>query len=224
MEEELEGTDRDNPTTLTRSQRIMIRISVVQTILAVAAMFTGAIALWAALNEADAVRKQQQAAAWPFVESTFFNSSLPGSETFQLKLINKGLGPAKIKYAVAELGGEVKRDWWDLIGEAANVDIASGEGLLLSNAPANSRVLAPNETLEMITVDRFAKATTSTGETKYDHVELLQRLRAGVGASSFRLQVCYCSVFEDCWMLDRGTKVTTEEVDSCPVQPEGVVY
>lgn len=53
-----------------RMERLALRISVVQTALAVMGFFIGSIALYAALNEADAVRKQQQASVWPYPLST----------------------------------------------------------------------------------------------------------------------------------------------------------
>lgn len=46
---------------LTKSERTFVRIALLQTVLAVAGIVTGAIALYAGPTEADAARKQLEA-------------------------------------------------------------------------------------------------------------------------------------------------------------------
>ncbi|MEO1029724.1 MAG: hypothetical protein AAFX02_11790, partial [Pseudomonadota bacterium] len=79
-----------------------------------------------ALNEADAVRKQQQAAAWPFVYASTVNNNLPGDESFSVDVANKGLGPAKIVSAVVLINDEPVANWWDAVAAAASVDQEAG--------------------------------------------------------------------------------------------------
>ena len=60
--------DEPKTTQLTHAERIFVRVALLQTALAVIGIFTGAVALYAALTEADASRKQLQASVWPYVE------------------------------------------------------------------------------------------------------------------------------------------------------------
>ena len=73
---------------LTKAKQIPVKISILQTILAVIALFTGAVALWAALDESDAVRKQQQAAVWPHLQLSVASINYPREEslTFSIKV------------------------------------------------------------------------------------------------------------------------------------------
>ena len=209
---------------MTKAERLMVRISFVQTILAVAAMFTGAIALWAALNEADAVRKQQQAAAWPFVDASTVNYNLPGQESFTLDISNKGLGPARIVSAYASIDGEPAETWWTLIAIAAGVDLEAGEQIGINNAPIVGRVISPGERISIVGLDQYSTVTNAEGEQILDYQALLAKFRQGANDRSFGFTICYCSVFDDCWQLDRGEGPNPKEVDVCPAQPEGVIY
>ena len=60
MEQEREQ-EQEEMQRLSRIERMTLRMSVIQTVLAVTGFCVALIALYAALNEADAVRKQQQA-------------------------------------------------------------------------------------------------------------------------------------------------------------------
>src|SRR5215510_1732392 len=90
---------------LTPAERIFVRISVMQTALAVIGIFTGAVALYATLNESDAVRKQLDASVWPHVETgsdlytkeaVARHEEFHGSEgpLFRFTVLNSGIGPA----------------------------------------------------------------------------------------------------------------------------------
>ena len=82
---------------LSRSDRIALRISVAQTALAVVGFLVGLIALYAALNEADAVRKQQQASVWPYLDLAVSNNNVIDNEFTTIAVANKGIGPARIR-------------------------------------------------------------------------------------------------------------------------------
>ena len=52
---------------LTNSERVFVRLTFWQTVLSLAGVFIGTVALYAALTESAAVRQQTAAAVWPFV-------------------------------------------------------------------------------------------------------------------------------------------------------------
>ncbi len=184
---------------MTRAERIFVRISILQTVLAVAGMFTGAIALYAALNEADAVRKQQQAAVWPSVGVTQINYGSPGEERFVINVSNKGIGPARIIAAEVTVDGEPVSSWREVLRT-----FADGEPFAMSNYRIGGSVLAPGEEVTAVAV-----------ELKYSSDEILSGFRELASSGRANLKICYCSVFDDCWRLDALTE-TTEPVEQCP--------
>ncbi len=186
---------------LTRAERIFVRISVLQTILAVVGMFTGAVALYAALNEADAVRKQQQASVWPHIRVSDMNFGVPGEERFQLTVSNRGIGPAQIRSVEATIDGAVQTSWYDIVKMTAEK-----EQFGISNAPVAGIVLAPNEDITAVSVE-VPSASKKTVEAFRD---LIRSGRAN-------MKVCYCSVFDECWILD-ALASETSPIAACPLQ------
>lgn len=183
---------------LTRAERIFVRISILQTILAVAGVFTGAVALYAALSEADAVRKQQQAAVWPYVRMRDMNFGTPGEERIDIVVGNRGIGPARIKNVSMMIDGQPYFSWYDVLdplAERANYSI--------SNYPILGEVLSPDEDITIVSVD-----------AKYASLDLVTSFRELIRSGRANMQICYCSVFEDCWELD-ALKNATEPIAEC---------
>ena len=80
-------------------------------VLAVAGLFTGAVALYAALTESDAVRRQAAAAVWPYVQLLSWDSIAPGEEFFRISMTNSGVGPARIEAVRLKLEGATATTW-----------------------------------------------------------------------------------------------------------------
>ena len=186
---------------LTRAERIFVRISILQTILAVAGMFTGAVALYAALSEADAVRKQQQASVWPYIGVTDANIGIEGQERFEIIVSNKGIGPARIRSVAAEIDGEEVTSWYDVVE-----GLAEGAEYGISNFPLSREVLASNESVRAMSI-----------EVRYAPRKLVIAFRDLIRSGRANMTLCYCSVFDDCWSLD-ALNNTTVETDGCPEQ------
>ena len=203
---------------LTRAERIAMRMSMAQTILAVIGFVVGAIALYAALDEADAVRKQQQASVWPFVEVTLSNNNVEGDEFIAIGVENKGIGPARIRNVAVFLDDKPRSDWWDLIKTSA----ALGEQpLYLTNEDLYGKVVAAGEEILLVRMD---KSSVEPQDGEVDHHELLRRFRTVFGEGRFRMEACYCSVFDDCWLLNTDKYGEPERVAACAPQAEGVSF
>ena len=108
-----------------------------------------------------------------------------------------GVGPAKVRGMELELAGKAVRDWES--GVAGLVEEASpefGRNFIIG------RVLTPGESVTLVqTHDRA----------------LVQAFRKAVAASGTGLRVCYCSIFDDCWLRDsRDEAADPEPVEACP--------
>ncbi|MEO1014990.1 MAG: hypothetical protein AAFX08_07355 [Pseudomonadota bacterium] len=188
----------ENSSELTRAERIFVRISVVQTILAVTGFLVGVIALFAALNEADAVRKQQMASVWPHVVIRDINYGIAGEERFKVVVGNRGIGPARIMSATVLIDDEPIDSWADIVRP-----LAEDGNFRFSNVRVSGSVLSPAEDIIAFAVD-----------AKYTSKQLVDAVQELTQSRRVNVVICYCSVFDDCFMLD-GLAEATVPVDAC---------
>ena len=169
-----------------------MRMSVAQTGLAVVGFLVGLIALYAALNEADAVRKQQQASVWPHLRVRDLNIGVSGQERFDIIVGNRGIGPAIVKDVRAFVDGEEMTSWYDIVSL-----VADGEARAISHEPVVGAVIAPNEDITMVLV-----------EAKYASLEATTAFRELIRSGRANMTICYCSVFDDCRRIDARSNET----------------
>ncbi|GAA4814230.1 hypothetical protein GCM10011365_04060 [Marinicella pacifica] len=178
-----------------------LKLASIQTILSVAAVFTGAIALYAALTESHAVRKQTAASVWPYVQTVINDTNTSESAYIKISLNNVGVGPAKMQGVLLHYKGEFMRDWDSFVRQ---LDDNAELGVTYGKSDVNDRVLAPEESLVIF----------QTSERK-----LVQRLQDTIYQGELGLSYCYCSIFDDCWLKplpdSEGTQ-KIESIDQCP--------
>lgn len=197
-------TDKKSDRTLTYAERIFVRISVLQTVLALAGIFTGAVALYAALNEADAVRKQQEASVWPRVEfERSFHGGM-GKDEIQLVVRNVGIGPAEIRSARATLDGAPVTSSRDIVQALTENKMYFG----LNSALAPD-VLRPGDDAH------FFQAEESLNRENGITAPIAEPLRAAYDSGRLVFEICYCSVFERCWMK-ASNKARPTPTAACP--------
>lgn len=168
------------PDDLTKSERIFVRIALLQTVLAVAGIITGSVALYAGLTEADASRKQQEASVWPMLQMAISDYDPERQEAiFKVTARNAGIGPARIAAFRVAVNGEPQANW----DEAFTTLSGSHEGVLKSYF--SGRVISAGEEVQLVLargdIARIAldKVFDKTARLEWD--------------------VCYCSVFDECW-------------------------
>jgi hypothetical protein len=184
------------------------RTLAVDIMLGIAAVSISAISLVVALSANRTQERLLAASNWPSLEFGTGNRSDDGSAVISLNLENNGVGPARIRSATISYA-----------------DAAQPNSTALLKACCIAGIAAPTETPPPITtitspIDGVLKAgdTISFLRVEHDAVptalwDLLNRERFKV-----RIEVCYCSILEDCWLLDsaRGA-ADPAPVESCPV-------
>ena len=118
-----EDIEEDAPpeTDLPGSERAFVRLTFWQTVLSLVGVFIAIVALYAALSESEATRKQTAAAVWPFVQLTISDHLSENRAEFSISLTNAGVGPARMRSMRVLLMGKPLRDWhhaMELIGES----------------------------------------------------------------------------------------------------------
>ena len=185
---------------MTRAERIFVRISVIQTILAVTGFFVALVALFAALNEADAVRKQQMASVWPHVTIRDYNYGSAGAERFNVVIGNRGIGPARIMVASLLLDDAIVGSWRELVAPFTEDNVSEAA---ISTVRISGAVLAPGEDIVA-----FGVSAQQTSPTLVTAVQSLAQ------SGRVNIEICYCSVFDDCFSLN-AVKETTTPVQKC---------
>lgn len=197
---------------LTPAERIFVRISVMQTALAVIGIFTGAVALYATLNESDAARKQLDASVWPNVETGnefWTKDAVSRREEFhgvegplyRVTVLNSGIGPARIASVQITVDGKPRQRWAQAI-EALIGPIHPSFG----SSTLGGRVIRAGETIYPITL---------MGEP----AERLTESLSGPADPNRRVvvRICYCSVFDQCWVTSsESQRAEPEHVEECP--------
>lgn len=183
-------------------ERTFLRLTFWQTILSLAGVFTGAVALYAALNESQAVRQQTAASVWPYVQLTIFDTSDGETASFALSLSNVGVGPARMQGAMVMHNGRAVSDWQsvtdEILSDGATLGIDYGKSAV------SRRVLAPGESLTAF-------------QTR--HKDLALGMQAATHSGALQVTYCYCSIFDDCWIKSSappGEDQPSQLINQCP--------
>jgi hypothetical protein len=201
MTEEQQPGDDTRQTAATNdfsgTERAFVRLTFWQTILSLVGVFIAVVALYAALAESDAARKQTAAAVWPFVQLTVHDHLSEDRAEFRISMTNAGVGPARMRSMRVTLDDTPLRDWHHamaLVGE---------EGIhRLGQSYVGRRVLIPGESVDMVmTEDRV----------------LVGKFLDSLARPGTSITYCYCSIFDTCWVVDSEKDLQTPDpVDTCP--------
>lgn len=151
--------------------------------IALSAVLLSVCGLFVSLYEASLIRRHHRASVWPHVAVTA--SLNPDAVRFFVQ--NTGIGPARIRAAVVSVDGETKVDWEDVI-----VGMLEEPGSVNAyQSLINGQVLPPNSPQE--TIFRLTMDSTSAAP------RVIPALRRAILDESLDIQVCYCSVYDECW-------------------------
>jgi hypothetical protein len=166
---------------------------------AVIASFIGLLALCVSGYTAYVQRQQVHAQVWPRVELTSSNYQGVG-----LTITNQGMGPAEIRGMKVMVDGKPVKRWYEVVESYGQ---GKGEGFLFRSL--NGSVMAPG-------TSRVLFEPVQSEDSKEMFMRFLRQKQ-----HAFSLEVCYCSVLQDCWVVyddllnqSRGQ----EQVDECPIK------
>lgn len=168
--------------------------------LAAPAFLISAAVAYFSFIQADATEKMQIATVWPHLNYATGNLDDSGKPVILLTVGNQGVGPAKVEGMEVSYQGKAYRDAESLIKACC---VAEGwESPFVITSRLNGMVLRPGEETNLIRLDP-ENATPQVFES-------LDANRFDV-----RVKACYCSVFEDCWVMDSQAR-ENEPVKACP--------
>ena len=163
-----------------------------ETITAISAVVIGVCAIAVSVYETTLVRQQLKGSVWPYVDLGYGFTE----DGFRYLMINNGVGPARVMHGVVRVDGQPVPDWgtfFDRLGIPVERYITS---------TVSGRALAPNVPFEILSL---AGAPAQALFMATERVTL---------------EVCYCSVYEDCWTRTLG--LDPVPVRSCAADPNSL--
>lgn len=147
--------------------------------LSIAVGLAAIVAVLVSLYQANLAQKQLRASAWPYISQG--NSYTPNNP-YHFVVSNQGIGPARIKSFRVLVDGRPVPTW----NAAVRTLTGEGEPALVYSFFGRGSVLVAGS-------DRSLLTLPSGGRAEKFWVEAQQRLHT---------QVCYCSVYDECWLAD----------------------
>lgn len=159
-------------------------------VVAFSAIFVSIATLFVYMYQARIMQDQLHTSVWPYVEWLYNNVD----NEFVISVENKGIGPAIIKDVTLKLDstevGSNSALFRKLLGHA---------DFSFVNSTVEGRVILPGEKVEMVHVFDSAAARAIDSLLLWNDSK-----------HTFKLEICYCSVYEDCWKTN-GTKAVVSD-------------
>jgi hypothetical protein len=173
-----------------------------ETIGSISAIVVGVAALYVSWDQGRVMREEVRASVWPAVQTEGYVDRQSGQLLIGLKLQNAGVGPARIERLTVRHEGDVVSDMNDLItrmppGAERSVQYSTG------------RIMAAGEVLNPFEL-RYPANSEVSG---LDAVDLMSSL-----SQDWTIDVCYCSVLDDCW-ISSDRHAGQREVERCDDVP-----
>src|SRR5690606_6742411 len=161
------------------------------------------ISLFVAVSANRTQERMLAASVWPSLIYATSNADPDGTHQVSFDVVNRGIGPARVRWAELRYQGTAIRDSRELL--AACCGVPADDALRVTTSGIQHRVIGAGEWSKLLAVPQPEAASAV-----YD---ALSRERRNVG-----LGPCYCAVVDDCWLLD-SKRDDPRPVKRCPAPP-----
>ncbi|MFD2166363.1 hypothetical protein ACFSJY_08790 [Thalassotalea euphylliae] len=168
-------------------------------IVGLSALAVSLVAVFVAIYSAYVDRTYARASVWPRLEIYRSYSDLAGK--FEYGVDNSGTGPAIINSVkISEDGKYIKR-WSELgIHKALKIPFIQSQ--------INGRIIPPQRTITPIKID-----SQNSADALRDFI--LKK------DGTVNIEICYCSIYEECWLTDRNNK--PKPVTQCDISEDDFI-
>jgi len=176
---------------------------------AVAAIFISVVSLAVAILHGRTMERMAEenarlvaANSWPFVQYGAGWTTTDGVTRVKMAVFNAGVGPAKIESAELTWKGVAYRGDREFLEACCGFDPAKG-------TPFDSD-LVPGMVIRAGAEIRFLEFSKPADPAVF------AALQQAVVSRDLQLNVCYCSIFDDCWQSDLTTlSLKPKQVEGC---------
>jgi hypothetical protein len=180
---------------------------------AFSALFISVVSLGVAIADGRIMEKMAEANArmvaansWPFLSYGAGTVTTNGVARINMHVANTGVGPAKIESAELTWKGAAYRSDLDFLKACCDLDSASAK--FVDSTILSNEVLSAGQSIEFLGLAQPASPAAFAA------------LQRAVVSHELQLNVCYCSIFDECWKSDLTTlSLKPEPVQAC-VQPK----
>jgi hypothetical protein len=142
------------------------------------------------------MQKQARAAVWPYISIGYSISDQGEKLGYTWQIDNDGVGPARIESVTMSLDGKPMHSW-DEVFRA----IFGNAAVPATYTQFDGKVIAPNTNRET-TIDAMRILTLEQAKVFYK------------AQDRFKMAICYCSVYDECWIANRQES-QVQPVDRC---------
>lgn len=151
-------------------------------IVSFSAIFVSIATLFVYIYQARIMQKQQHTSVLPYVEWLYSNAG----DEFLISVENKGIGPAFVKGLTMKLDDQPVGS-----NSALFKKLLGTTSFSFINSTVDGRVISPGEKIELVHVYDSAQANAIDSLLLWNN-----------SPHKFSLEICYCSVYNDCWTTD----------------------
>lgn len=166
-------------------------------LIAICAVITSVVALFVAWDQGRVMRAQQHGSVYPVLQVDGYVSKTEDRAAIGLRVSNTGVGPALIENVSIWRGTEKLAS---LIPYRERLPA----GKDISWTSMTGRSLAPNALVEPLSISWPRAAITDA-----------ELYSASSEWGELELEICYCSVFDRCWLARELGKTRAERVKRC---------
>ena len=166
------------------------------------AILLSVVSLFVAISANRTQERMLAASIWPSLLFNTSNTAPDGTPQLGIDLLNRGTGPARVRWLEMYYRDAPLADWRELLQRCCASSPAQVEEVYGISSGVQNRVLGADEWVRMLQIQP---------EDAPDAVwKALDQERQNV-----RMRACYCSVLDDCWIFD-SEREDPEPVARCP--------
>ncbi len=162
------------------------------------AILLSLVSLFVAISANRTQERMLAASIWPSLLFGTSNTAQDGSPQIGIDLLNRGTGPARVRWLEMYYEDVLLADWRDLLRRCCVSSPEQGDQVPGFTSGVQNRVLGANEWVGMLQIPR-----EGTPEPIWNALDEERQ--------NIRMRACYCSVLDDCWIFD------SEREDPAPV-------
>lgn len=167
-------------------------------------LLISAVSVFVAYSANRTQERMLAASVWPSLLFGTSDVAQDGSPQLSIDLLNRGVGPARVRWAEMLYDGKPVSSPSALLATCCGAKDMTPGASIVSSA-IQRRVIGADEWIQAMRV-----TPSSTSPAIYD---ALARSLPGVG-----MRLCYCSVLDECWLLD-SKRDEPEPVRDCKAAP-----
>lgn len=172
------------------------------------AVLVAFLALLTAMAQTRMAQETQKASVLPIIQINMGYESKTAPYTFEIKIANSGVGIAYIQRVRALINGKPIQDHKVFVDALMNGRMRGNA--VLSEGNAAGFLPAGNS----ITPWSYSWGNSINGRSE---INAYLRGQYGAPLDGVDIEICYCSLFEDCWQTTYTNKAKPKPVTSCGI-------